>query len=162
MIDLLRNVAEAHHAVATLGCRIVFGARHLDLRHVNEKARVYAVAAGLDALAAEHAAVRPVAGSFVALTVTQNVENSGDDADPLAACFGFEASGAGDRARFNALAATGAGIDHFVDTGLQYGLESFGHTYNVAPNRARLKGICSRGRTGCFHARPSAGHVFEK
>jgi hypothetical protein len=61
MRDVARDQAEALDAGLALLARLVLRARHRDARHVEQKARIDAVVADLDALAREHAGARPFA-----------------------------------------------------------------------------------------------------
>ena len=53
---------------------------------------------------------------------------------------GFQPGGGGDRAGLDAFAATGAGVDHAVDAGLQGGLEGLGHGGETTPFRGPIEG----------------------
>ena len=97
--------------------------RHGDPRHAEQEARIDAVVAGLDALAAEHAGIRPFARGFRAVAGAQNVENAADHRDRL----GLDAAGPGDRADLDAFAAARAGVGHRLDACGQRGFESLGH-----------------------------------
>src|SRR5580704_17521106 len=129
MIDVVRDIAEPNDAIAALRGRLTLGARHFDFGHVNKKPRIDPVIAGSDAFAAEYTAARPILSGFITLAVAQDVEDSRDNADRIVACFGLKARCAGDWTCLHALAAARAGIDHFVDTGLQHGFEGIRHKF---------------------------------
>ena len=61
MRNVAVDLAEAVDAQPAPVLRFVLGARHGDARHHQQEARIDPVVAGLDALAAEHAGVGPVA-----------------------------------------------------------------------------------------------------
>ncbi len=83
-----------------------------------------------------HAAARPFARRCIALAVPQDVDDAVDDRDRILPLFGRQAGRRGRRANLDALAATGAGVEHLVDAGLQGGLECLGHWKQVHPHDA--------------------------
>ena len=85
MLHVVRDVTEAFDAVAALRRGVVLGAHHGDPRHVQQKARIDAVVAGLDAVAGEQAAGRPFARRVVAFAAAQNVDDAADDGNGIAA-----------------------------------------------------------------------------
>ena len=148
VLHLDRDLAEGFDAGAALRHRLL-GMRHLDPRHIEQEARIDAVVAGLDAFARHQAPARPFARGLVALAVAHDVDDAVDDVDRILPLLDRQACGFRGRAHLDAFAATGAGIRHGVGARLKRGLERsglrlLGHGRNVAPNRARLKGMPSR------------------
>ena len=107
----------------------VLGTRHGDPRHVEQEARVDAVVAGLDALATEHAGIRPLAGSFRPVAVAHDVNDPGDHSARLGIP---DIRRAGDRAGLKALAALRAGVRHRRDAGREGRFESACHGSMIA------------------------------
>src|SRR5580700_5322164 len=173
LIDVARDLAKAFDTAAALRDHVVLGSRHGDTRHAEQKARIDAVVAGLDAIAGTDAAARPLSRRLVAslaiMTLTQDIDDAADDAHGIVACRGFEPGSAGDRTDLDALAAARAGVGHCRGAGLQGGFEGFGHRCHpaigagtVPPTRSRLKAFPSRCKTGGpFHTRSSRRYVPE-
>src|SRR5262245_57763686 len=101
MGDLARDLAEAFNAVAALLARLIAVPRHRHACHAKQKARIDAVVAGLDALAAEDASVRPFARGLRPVAGPQNVDDAGDHRGGL----GIDATRSRDRADLDAFAA---------------------------------------------------------
>ena len=133
--DVLADLAELRDAgLAPLGGSLSF-LHHREPRHGQQEARIDAVVAGLDALAARHAGLGPFLRFCRALAEAQDVEHAGHhrlgSASPRPA-------GAGDRAGLEAGAAFGAGVEHVVDAAGEGFFESgVLHGVRIAQNRLR-------------------------
>jgi hypothetical protein len=93
---------------------------HRDPRHVDQKARVDAVVAGRDALAAIGADLGPARGFGDAWPAGNEVhEAGGDDRRALALAAGVDPGRLDHRARGNAFAAAGAGVEAGLDPSAQ-------------------------------------------
>src|SRR5947209_4039243 len=139
MGDLARDLAEAFHALATLLARLVPAPRHRHPRHAEQKARIDAVVAGLDALAAEDASVRPFARGFRAVAGPQNVDDTGDHCARL----GIDATRARHRAHLDAFAAARASIGHRSNACGERAFEGLGH----ASSQSLLRDYCAAARS---------------
>src|SRR5262245_15478883 len=104
--------------------RFVPGTRHRNARHVQEKARVDTVIAGLDAFAAEYAGAGPFSRQIGSFASSDDVENARDRRPGIAA---RDACGLLDGTGLEALAAGRAGVDHRVNAGSQGHCEGAGH-----------------------------------
>jgi hypothetical protein len=111
---LARDLAETLDAAAALGCRLILGVRHGDPRHIKKKPRIDPIVAGLDAIAVQQAAIRPIARRFIAFAAPHDVDHAADDRDR----FGGHAGRRNRRTDLDALAAARAGIGHGVGAGL--------------------------------------------
>jgi hypothetical protein len=89
-------------------------------RHREQKARIDAFVACLDAFAAEHAGLRPFTRDVRPSAISNNVDDAGDDV-PWRRLRNPGRLYA--RARLDAFAATRAGVEHFPDARLQRGFE---------------------------------------
>src|SRR6185437_926011 len=103
-----RDQARAVDPELALLTRLVLGARHGDARHVEQEARVDAVVADLDALARKHAGIGPFARGFRPVAGAYDVEHA---RDRLARIGVGDPGRPGDRARLEAFAALGAGVE---------------------------------------------------
>src|SRR5262249_37397249 len=135
MGDLARDLAEAFHAVAALPARLVPTARHRHSCHAEQKARIDAIVAGLDALAAEDASVRPFTRGLRPVAGPQNVDDAGDYRGWL----GIDAAGPGDRADLDAFAAARARIGHRRNACGERTFEALGH----ASSQCLPRGYCA-------------------
>jgi hypothetical protein len=135
MGDLARDLAEAFDALAALLARLVLAPRHRHPCHAEQKARIDAVVAGLDALAAEDASIRPFTRGLRAVAGPQNVDDAGDYRRWL----GIDAAGPGDRADLDAFAAARASIGHRRDACGERTFEALGH----ASSRYFLRDYCA-------------------
>src|SRR5258707_1651059 len=108
MGDLARDLAEAIDSVAALIARLIPAPRRGDSCHAEQKARVDAIIAGLDAFAREDAGVRPLARCFRTIARTHNV----DDPIDHRARLGGNAARSPHRANLDAFAAARAGLGH--------------------------------------------------
>src|SRR5262245_5218549 len=123
MGDLARDLAESLDAMAALVARLVFAPRHRHPCHAEQKTRIDAVVAGLDAFAAEHAGARPFARGVGTVAGAQNVDDAGDDRARL----GVDTARPRHRTYLDAFAAARAGIGHRRDACGQRGFECVGH-----------------------------------
>ena len=107
--DVAAGLAISGHAVAAPRGEIGFLPPHRAARHRQQEARVDAVLASLDAIAAQHAGGGPAPGGFRAIAVLHEIDHAGDD---------FDRRGVGDIGGRNA----GADLDAFAafDAGLQH------------------------------------------
>ena len=143
-IDVARYRAKALDPGAALRRRVVLGLRHGDARHTEQKTRIDAVIARLDAFAREETAARPFARRIVAGAATQQIDDAADDLGRILPLFSGEPGRLSRRADFDAFAAARAGVDHGVDTALQCQFEALSHAHIVMPLGARLKGVFTR------------------
>src|SRR5262249_9775510 len=123
MGDLARDLAESLDPVAALVARLILAPRHRHPRHAEQKTRIDAVVAGLDAFAAEHAGARPLARGVRTVAGAPNVGGPGDARARLA----VDAARPRRRTAVDAFAAARAGIGHRRDACGQRGFESLGH-----------------------------------
>jgi hypothetical protein len=84
--------------------------RHFHARHRQQETRVDAVVAGRDAVAGQHAAFGPGFRGGRPLTQAHDIEHAGNHALGRGRA---DARRAGHRTNLDALAALGAGIEHF-------------------------------------------------
>src|ERR671935_460656 len=135
MGDLARDLAKAFHALAALLARLVSTPRHRHPCHAEHEAWIDAIVAGLDALAAEDASVRPFTRGLRAVAGPQNVDDAGDYRGWL----GIDAAGSGDRADLDAFAAARASIGHRRDACGERTFEALGH----ASSQCLLRDYCA-------------------
>ena len=119
---------------------VVLGLRHCDARHGEQKTRIDAVIARLDAFAREETAARPFARRIVAGAAAQQIDEATDDLGRIFPLFSRQPGRLSRRADFDAFAAARAGVDHGVDAPVQCQFEGRHHGHIVMPIGARLKG----------------------
>jgi hypothetical protein len=122
----------------------LFGLRHRDARHAEQKTRINAVIACLDAFAREQTGARPLARRIVAGATAQQIDDAADDLGRILPLFSSEPGRLSRRTDFDAFAAARASVDHGVDAFLQCGFEARSHGHIVVPLGARLKGLPGR------------------
>ena len=118
--DVPADLAEACDALAPPLRQFMVGFGKGDARHRQQKARIDAVVAGLDTLAAEHAGGGPFARHFRPLAGAHDVEDAADDVA------GADIRDPGRRdtgADLDAFAAARAGVEHVVHAAIQRRLE---------------------------------------
>src|SRR6516162_10378648 len=115
--DFARHFAETVDAVLALDPWIRL-ARHFHPGYVQQKARIDSIIAGLDAFAGQDAGIGPFARGVVAVAGADDVDDAADDRGRIFQVFGAKSAGAGNRADFDALAATRARIRHCLRTGV--------------------------------------------
>ena len=121
--DVAPKIAERVDAAPPPLRQLAGRLRHADARHRQQETRIDAIVARLDAFAAKQARIRPLARGFGTRAGAHDVDHAADDVGRRSlAEAGRRHAGAG----FDALAATGAGIEHVVDTGGERSFECGG------------------------------------
>ena len=119
--DVAAGVAISGDAGAAPRGQVGFLSPHRAARHGEQEARIDAVIAGLDAMAAQHAGGRPFPGSFRAVAAAHEIDHARDD---IGGRGPGEVGGRHARTDLDAFAASGAGIEHVVDALVQGGFEA--------------------------------------
>ena len=123
--DVPAGLAEFRHAVAATLGQVEILPPHRATRHRQEEARIDAIIARLDAGAAQHAGTCPLTRRFRSVAGPDQVDHAGNHGSRIG--FG-DAGGLNAGADLDALAASGAGIEHVADAIVQRGFKAeFGH-----------------------------------